>query len=270
MNIDIHATNKSALEFITNTSSRVRVICEPLKHLGIDCFYYRRVYNDCKYLTLSNGHEEYHKQYFENIKKSDPQFIKAFNLTPYNEPHFCLWPTKSKILPPIVSLQNMYNIWHGFGINYRKEEYCEVFCFAFNTQTNSKEQFYFQNIYKLVKFCNFFRIQVADLLERDKSKIAVYAEKFDLSYIGNDNKNSFITDIDKNFGLRSQNGNLVYLTKREFESLKLVANNKTVKEVAHLLNLSPRTVEAYINNLKLKVGVNYKNQLIDIFNDSYY
>lgn len=51
-------------------------------------------------------------------------------------------------------------------------------------------------------------------------------------------------------------------TKRESECLFLLARGATIKKMAQILGLSPRTVEMYVNNLKYKLGVSYKSELV--------
>jgi DNA-binding CsgD family transcriptional regulator len=268
MNENLYLINKSAFLFSTGITPKIKEICNPLQqYLGVNCFGYLKVYRDCKYLAFINGYEDFRKKYIENIRKLDPFLVKTIRQVPLNTPYFMLWPTKYIKLPPVVSLYKENNIWHGFYIIYNQKEYCEIFTFAFNTQAEAKEQFYFQNSNLLVKFTHYFRNKAADILDdRDKSKIALFSEKFDFSYVEDSNKKLFLEEIDTNLVLRGMNGNLVNLTNRESEALKLLVKNKTMKEVAQLLDLSPRTVETYINNLKLKLGVSYKNQLIEIFN----
>ena len=53
------------------------------------------------------------------------------------------------------------------------------------------------------------------------------------------------------------------LSERQSECLFFLLRGKTTKEVAHLLNLSPRTVESYINEIKFKLQCNTKSQLIE-------
>nr|WP_106183204.1 PAS and helix-turn-helix domain-containing protein [Legionella pneumophila] len=53
-----------------------------------------------------------------------------------------------------------------------------------------------------------------------------------------------------------------YFSKRETECLMLLANAKTAKEIAVQLGLSCRTVEHYIDNIKNKMGVSTKTELI--------
>lgn len=55
----------------------------------------------------------------------------------------------------------------------------------------------------------------------------------------------------------------VYLSKRESEVVQCLVNGNTSKEAAKQLALSHRTVEHYIENIKLKLNVNTKSELID-------
>ena len=47
----------------------------------------------------------------------------------------------------------------------------------------------------------------------------------------------------------------VYLTDKEITILKLMCDEKSTKEIADMVDLSPRTVEAIRDKLKTKTGV---------------
>ncbi len=55
----------------------------------------------------------------------------------------------------------------------------------------------------------------------------------------------------------------VYLSKREMECLKLMVRGKTARETAEIIGLAKRTVESYIENIKFKLGVSRKSELIE-------
>lgn len=54
-----------------------------------------------------------------------------------------------------------------------------------------------------------------------------------------------------------------YLSKREMECLELTVKGKTAKQIAKLLKISSRTVEEYLANVKTKMGVSSKSELIE-------
>ncbi len=65
-----------------------------------------------------------------------------------------------------------------------------------------------------------------------------------------------------NEDLRNING--IKFTKREVDIISCILSGKGVKAIAKLLNLSPRTVETHINNVKIKIGVSSKEHIIEL------
>jgi DNA-binding NarL/FixJ family response regulator len=57
-------------------------------------------------------------------------------------------------------------------------------------------------------------------------------------------------------------GNRKSLSERELRILQLVAEGKPIKRISTILNLSPKTVDAYRRGLMLKLGVNSMAALI--------
>lgn len=62
--------------------------------------------------------------------------------------------------------------------------------------------------------------------------------------------------------------NSTYFTQREAECMVLLLQGKTVNRIADLLNLSPRTVEFYLKNMKTKLGCRTKFELIELVLES--
>lgn len=54
----------------------------------------------------------------------------------------------------------------------------------------------------------------------------------------------------------------IYLTRREAETCHHLLRGKTIPETGLALNLSPRTIEFYVKNMKLKIGVKTKDELV--------
>ncbi|EKD92287.1 MAG: hypothetical protein ACD_29C00084G0003 [uncultured bacterium] len=55
----------------------------------------------------------------------------------------------------------------------------------------------------------------------------------------------------------------IYFTKREAECIFWVMQNHTIAEAAYKMKLSPRTVEFYMKNAKLKLSCKTKKQFIE-------
>lgn len=56
--------------------------------------------------------------------------------------------------------------------------------------------------------------------------------------------------------------NNAYLSKRQIDCARLLLSGKTSKEIALSLNISYRTVESYINTIKIKLNCRNKTELI--------
>ncbi|MBV8801706.1 MAG: helix-turn-helix transcriptional regulator [Gammaproteobacteria bacterium] len=57
--------------------------------------------------------------------------------------------------------------------------------------------------------------------------------------------------------------NDIYFSKQEVKCLRLLLTGKTIKLIAQHMSLSPRTVEFYIENIKRKLDVKTKSELIE-------
>ena len=54
------------------------------------------------------------------------------------------------------------------------------------------------------------------------------------------------------------------LTLRESEILAEVAQGRSAKQIAYQVNLAPRTVERYIENLRYKLGAKNRTHLVTL------
>lgn len=81
----------------------------------------------------------------------------------------------------------------------------------------------------------------------------------------NDTKNLFASS-DRYISTKQSSIQQNYsLSTREYECLSFLARGKRVKEIALLLNLSPRTVESYVNIIKRKMNCFSTGKAIDIY-----
>ncbi len=96
-----------------------------------------------------------------------------------------------------------------------------------------------------------------------KELIEPYLEKLKNSSLNERQMNymnileSNIADISSPF-IREMTARYLKLTPTEIKVANLVKQGKTSKEIARLLNLSPRTVETHRNNVRKKIGITNK------------
>jgi DNA-binding CsgD family transcriptional regulator len=90
------------------------------------------------------------------------------------------------------------------------------------------------------------------------------------------NNKSFFMEVEKQepkkrirvlIGLGAKHSD-IYFTKREAECVVWLLKGKKFSEIATILNLSSRTVEYYMQNIKAKVGCRTKLELIDMIQAS--
>lgn len=77
---------------------------------------------------------------------------------------------------------------------------------------------------------------------------------------------SYIAEIgllNKEISPQAFNINDVYFTNREKQIIYLLIRNKSSKEMGNQLNISSRTIEKHIENIKYKLNVNSKSDIIN-------
>lgn len=100
-----------------------------------------------------------------------------------------------------------------------------------------------------------------------------FVKNFTDTKISFDKKNIFTPIIEKeieNVGsinkyLLLNEGKEIYLNKKEFQILKEIAKGHSSKAIGEKMFLSYRTVEKYIENIKIKSSLNYKDSLVKLY-----
>jgi DNA-binding NarL/FixJ family response regulator len=80
------------------------------------------------------------------------------------------------------------------------------------------------------------------------------------NYYSNDVTSTIVNQL---FQTTNSKQNEIDLSKREIEIIKYVADGKTNRETAEIINISPRTVETHRRNIIKKLGLNNTAELIN-------
>ena len=257
--------NKKAFQYYLQNISLMCNFAKPLKdYLGIECFGYLKVYNDGSYLSLINGFEEYHKKYYDTVKVPDKHFLKMYHMVPHLETRLLNWEFNPRVNGTISSLHKEFKIGNGCSIARRSDSYVEFFCFSLRQNHKDNSKYYIKNYEELRSFASLFKLKFKDIIDcNDKSKLARYSKPIDL-YPQNE-MSKFREFIENEYQKSLFNEKL---TKREYQSYKLLVTGITTKQIASQLNISHRTIEHYIKNIKKKSGFNFKSEIINDFNNN--
>lgn len=204
-----------------------------LKSHGITVFNYYKMYFDGRVIRLSTDRastENYFKKnYLEKLTLPKIPLDKPLN--------YFIWLTEDC---PEMLLDNAINfdISNGISLAERHSDYMEYFAFA-TTRNNTSiiNTFYINNFDLLQKYCLYFRDQAKKLLD--------IAEK---NHILTKNKNLLRDPSKIDFSTNTSQ----LLTNRQLECALLLIKGMKYKEIASQLNISPRTVEVHLNQLKTK------------------
>lgn len=283
MNLDV--INYSAYEYADQTLAEFNRITHPLHHLGINHFGYFRIFDNGKYLMLGSNIELI-KVYLSQISHSDEVFNKHILLTYKLKKHtFMLQPDFNFINSsnnPILDLISKYNIRHQFHICRKKDDHSiEGFLFSITSTEQQMFQFYIDNFNLLEEFVDYFVQAASHIIYPEEQKhLACYDQTFNFKNL-NTNSNyqnnvmNFLKSIRVDNLISRQNTysfpchtqpaqNLLALSKRELECLFHLSAGKTAKQTAQILNLKFRTVERYIDSVRLKTGCHRKGELANL------
>lgn len=245
-------------------AQEISSICSPLSKLNISYFAHARINNEKKFSALSCNPEftEHYlnKQYYTaDIHMVDE---KKFG-------DFFVWDgiEFSGKSAQMCQEAGEFGIHNPFTIIQRNKESLDYYHFANDSHNKQINQIYLANFDLLKLFISHFNesishsrflknaheltIDIDSIPQKtfEDSSIFYDREEF-LKVLGIDKKDHVVKVGD------------ISLSKRQAEILKLVHKGKTFKEIARILNLSPRTVGHYFETIKMKFNVYTRSELI--------
>lgn len=273
METTLNNKNQKAFTFNLEVGARLREICSLfINTYGITGVCYYRYYKDGKILRLGTI-DEWTKKYFEY------QFYNSES-NEYPELMQLLRRDEHKIIqvgqPIDTKTEVLYElgIWNSCGTFKKLSDSIEGFFLA-GDKNNSKIIDLFLNKRELFNhILLFIKYQLKDILNDKQCLIETAvslsgffdSQNISGSLLNEDHLENELfedTKIEKYF-LNTQNGD-AELSRREYQILQSISEGKTSKEVARILNLSPRTVESFIQNTKQKLNCYSKSELIILF-----
>lgn len=258
--------NKCALEYNVSVEKDLLEIISPLKDLGVSDFGYAKFYPDQTYVDLFSS-IPWQKIYYEcfdcaDIIRNDIEYLSK------TEGSFILWGnTDIERESPIVNESYNLDIWHGLRIYEYTEKAIEVWHFATTKDNEQINNFYVNNIDIFKKFTVYFDYKAKPIVEKAENFKAFLPTSVFESLNPFPSKLSFPWEnhIKKHRIRVGFNHEEVFLSKREVECISRAYQHKTIKEIAREINLSPRTVEFYLNNIRRKTHCYNKKDLMGLY-----
>lgn len=264
---------RERLEFSASICEKTKPLCDPIvRTFGIQIFGYRKFFLDgTSFNTSSNFEltkaiqEKFNDKIISNYEEEVECALKS-------EKHFALRVGKPNSQDVLLSMLYDMNVWNTLSLYRKNGDSLEGFYFTSTRENYRIVEEYINNIELFERFTLYFKDKFADILSVEDVKKAsvstvspaIFEEKNEAASQREPYKN-FLSDTPIHKLFLNINGKEVKLSMQEFKCLAWLGRGKSVKEIGRIMELSPRTVESYIENAKQKTKAHSRSHLIDLF-----
>ncbi|MBT4879449.1 MAG: helix-turn-helix transcriptional regulator [Alphaproteobacteria bacterium] len=260
----------SATRYTVNSAKTVEEVCEPLfENFNISYFSYVKFLPDNKYLYLGTD-EEWLQCYFKNFDYSNKVHQEVQDAFEGKSFYSLRIGNQKSIKEPVLNAMYEHDIWNAINLYTSHESEVEKFCFASNREDVDNMNFYLNNLDVLKRFIVYFKNSCDSLIDAsDESKLALVQNREPCIIGKQAPKNPNNSQLLEKTKLKKYSFNVecqpTILSAQEFQCLQYFTRGKTMKEIGIILNISHRTVESYINNIRRKIGYKSRSELATIF-----
>lgn len=274
------SSNSLIFQYNEQQEERISKICSPLKEcFDIAYFGYYRILNNGRYFLVSNCPAwieclcHYDNIYNTEFFKTLPQYFSKF------EPTITIWPDNT--LDESLQFLKSNKVYNGINIVHENKNTLEGYFFGTEINSPLIRDFYRSRLYVLENFILHFQKISAKLIDTT-----------DVSRLGTSptmqNNYPLIENIFKNTTPWEEkiikfnallNSNIVeeiheiakqnLLSPRELQCLSQSSTGMTAKEIARVLGIGYRTVETYLDRIRIKTGCQTKQELTSWFDDKF-
>lgn len=252
-------------------------ITQPFDKLLNTSFGYMRVFKNADYYTIIEDLECLIK-FVTHVKTS--KIFCDRNVTNYFDDNyiFTLWPNEPSCIA--MDVYHQYGNWNGITVSKVEKNYTELYWFTQKEATINWHKFFIRNKKLLLEFIKYFNSYKAFLNIPEDSigqNLFKFPGGFDINlqeseYIEKDSH--IINQIFESFDLNSASItplqiNDKILSIRESEVFSIIGQGYTTKVAAQKLCLSPRTIRHHIENIKEKLGLHFKTDLIKSYQEKH-
>lgn len=235
-------------------------------HFRITCVDYIKIHNSGKFCYLCSHPEcaEYYAA--EELFYTDPYFRHP---STHRAGIFTIESLgSSEFKNNNLKISNKFNLHLPLILSEKTEDSIEFFCFA-GENPDALQTLYLHHLTLLKLFAVHFKKELSRVLqEMSEESFSLIDLQGDFFYEGvkhshsidNQSLHDYLIALGKKREVQQSSS----LSPRERDCLKHLIHGKSAKDSAMELQLSPRTVESYLENIKNKLGCNSKRELLFI------
>ena len=254
--------------FIFTSSKDVNDICFPLKQFKINGFCLLRSFPDGTQIKLSNN-----ARWQEHIFKQGLHQNHPFSRHPKKYmPGVYLWDSFSN-QEMVIHARKYFNFDHGITIINKFPDGTAEYC-GFSSEPGNAgiTEFFLNNLDLLYRFILYFKDRAADLIEKSaKSYRLILPEQKNIEkerFLSKGDYYALAKEFEHKIKLNHYEFNYgelkgIRISRRELDCVKYLLQNRAAKEIAELLFISTRTVEKHLDNLKIKLNCESKQNLYE-------
>jgi DNA-binding CsgD family transcriptional regulator len=253
---------------------KIEPICDPLVRIfGVQTFGYRKFFLEgTSFNTSSNLMWNNFVQ--EKLNNTTiPNYENEVKAALRDGKHFFLRMGEPDSQDVHLSMLYDCDIWNTLSLYRKSEDYVEGFYFASSRSNNKIISEYINNMKLFERFTFYFKEKFADVISAAEIKKAslptisplVFKQEDLIDSQEEKNIKDFILNTPINKLFLNVNKKDIRLSIQEFKCLAWLSRGKSVKEIGRIMELSPRTVESYIDNTKHKINAHSRSHLIDLF-----
>ncbi len=227
-----------------------------LAKLGCNYFQYLKVFKDGSYSFVTNQ-PDWSCFALEYLNRTDkPAVYSHIDATTLDkDTYIFLWEPNLPKEP--VSLARQFNIAHGMTFVERHPDFYYMIGFGAPSEHHRAIDNYFNSLSEMKCFIQEFKDNHKQLISNiDKCRIVVPKNRQDA------NLDKMLYPKNSSHASNCQR----HLTAQELMCIQGLAKGKTYKEIAQSMAVSPRTVETYLNRVRLRYNLRYKRELIKLLN----
>lgn len=238
----------------------ILAICAPIfNETNIRYYYHTRYYKDGSFFSLGT-HPEWYKHFYAKEYYPKQYYLKTLPATYYEV-------LDNYNTDAAQEARQIFGLDGFFAIYEVNNNYTDIYGFATTPDTQNIIDFYFKNLIFLKKFIFFYKDKARSLIYKAASAehrlILPNFKQNDLTSPFEAKMLSGLYEPKKYYF--NYEGCDTFLSNREVDCIKHMLCGKTAKETAQMMEISYRTVETHLSNVKNRFGFTTKAELINLY-----